>query len=227
MNNSIKRITVVTGHFGSGKTEFAINYALYLKSLGLDVLIIDFDIVNPYYRTKDAEQLLNSKGIEVLAPGFANSNIETPTLPPDILKAFEDKSRHIIFDVGGDEDGATPLGVYNSYFSKEDYDMFFVLNERRMLTETVEGALEIFDNIKYVSRLNFTGIVNNTHLMEYTDTDVLLKGVSLAQKFSDKVKLPIVYNCVSRKLIDEIDDEEIKKIKNIFTVDLFVGPQFK
>ena len=105
--------------------------------------------------------------------------------------------------------------------------MFFVLNERRMLTETVEGALEIFDNIKYVSRLNFTGIVNNTHLMEYTDTDVLLKGVSLAQKFSDKVKLPIVYNCVSRKLIDEIDDEEIKKIKNIFTVDLFVGPQFK
>ncbi len=227
MNNSIKRITVVTGHFGSGKTEFAINYALYLKSLGLDVLIIDFDIVNPYYRTKDAEQLLNSKGIEVLAPGFANSNIETPTLPPDILKAFEDKSKHIIFDVGGDEDGATPLGVYNSYFSKEDYDMFFVLNERRMLTETVEGALEIFDNIKYVSRLNFTGIVNNTHLMEYTDTDVLLKGVSLAQKFSDKVKLPIVYNCVSRKLIDEIDDEEIKKIKNIFTVDLFVGPQFK
>lgn len=124
MNNSIKRITVVTGHFGSGKTEFAINYALYLKSLGLDVLIIDFDIVNPYYRTKDAEQLLNSKGIEVLAPGFANSNIETPTLPPDILKAFEDKSKHIIFDVGGDEDGATPLGVYNSYFSKEDYDMF-------------------------------------------------------------------------------------------------------
>ena len=227
MNNSIKRITVVTGHFGSGKTEFAINYALYLKSLGLDVLIIDFDIVNPYYRTKDAEQLLNSKGIEVLAPGFANSNIETPTLPPDILKAFEDKSKHIIFDVGGDEDGATPLGVYNSYFSKEDYDMFFVLNERRMLTETVEGALEIFDNIKYVSRLNFTGIVNNTHLMEYTDTDVLLKGVSLAQKFSDKVKLPIVYNCVSRKLIDEIDDEEIKKIKNICTVDLFVGPQFK
>ena len=195
--------------------------------MGLDVLIIDFDIVNPYYRTKDAEQLLNSKGIEVLAPGFANSNIETPTLPPDILKAFEDKSKHIIFDVGGDEDGATPLGVYNSYFSKEDYDMFFVLNERRMLTETVEGALEIFDNIKYVSRLNFTGIVNNTHLMEYTDTDVLLKGVSLAQKFSDKVKLPIVYNCVSRKLIDEIDDEEIKKIKNIFTVDLFVGPQFK
>lgn len=227
MNNSIKRITVVTGHFGSGKTEFAINYALYLKSLGLDVLIIDFDIVNPYYRTKDAEQLLTSKGIEVLAPGFANSNIETPTLPPDILKAFEDKSKHIIFDVGGDEDGATPLGVYNSYFSKEDYDMFFVLNERRMLTETVEGALEIFDNIKYVSRLDFTGIVNNTHLMEYTDTDVLLKGVSLAQKFSDKVKLPIVYNCVSRKLIDEIDDEEIKKIKNIFTVDLFVGPQFK
>ena len=227
MNNSIKRITVVTGHFGSGKTEFAINYALYLKSLGLDVLIIDFDIVNPYYRTKDAEQLLTLKGIEVLAPGFANSNIETPTLPPDILKAFEDKSRHIIFDVGGDEDGATPLGVYNSYFSKEDYNMFFVLNERRMLTETVEGALEIFDNIKYVSRLNFTGIVNNTHLMEYTDTDVLLKGVSLAQKFSDRVKLPIVYNCISRKLIDKIDNEEIKKIKNIFTVDLFVGPQFK
>lgn len=220
-----KRITVVTGHFGSGKTEFAINYALALKDKGFDVLIIDFDIVNPYYRTKDAESYLNSKGIEVIAPDFANSNIETPTLPPDILKAFDDKSKHIIFDVGGDEDGAVPLGVYNDRFTSDEYNMYFVLNERRMLTGTVRDALEIYENIENASRLKFTGIVNNTHIMQYTDYDTVINGQKLAEEFAQAVQLPLVCTCVSRKVLD-LNYKKFLNINNIFPIDRFVGPEF-
>lgn len=222
--DDLKRITIITGHFGSGKTEFALNYALRLKELGKDVLIIDFDIVNPYYRTKDATELLNSRGIEVVAPGFANSNIETPTLPPEILKAFSDKSKHIIFDVGGDEDGATPLGVYYNHFKDEEYNMYFVLNERRMLTQDIESAFDIYSEIKYVSRLEFTGIVNNTHIMQYTDADVIKTGEKLAIAFSEKVNLPLVCTCINRSLLDKTGGIELKS--KIFPIDLYVGPGF-
>ena len=221
-----KRITVVTGHFGSGKTEFALNYALFLAESGKEVMMIDFDIVNPYYRTKDAEKYLNSRGIEVIAPEFANSNIETPTLPPEILRAFADKSKYIVFDVGGDEDGATPLGVYYEYFKREDYNMFFVLNERRMLTRDVEGAYEIYSEILRVSRLKFTGIVNNTHLMEFTDRDVVAAGERLAEDFSKKAGLPVVCACVSRSALEKIGEIDNPKSK-IFPISLFVGPGFE
>ena len=188
-----KRISIFTGHFGSGKTEVALNYAFRLKEMGKDVIIIDFDIVNPYYRTKDAEALLEEKGIRVIAPGYANMNIENPSLPPEINVAFEDKSKYVIFDVGGDDDGATPLGRYHASFAAEPYELFFVLNARRMLTQDVDGALEIMRNIEAVSGLKVSSVINNTHLKQYTDIAVLEEGQALAEKFSAATGLPIAY----------------------------------
>lgn len=224
--DGVKRITVITGHFGSGKTEFALNYALALKELGLDVIIIDFDIVNPYFRTKDAEQFLLNQKIDVISPEFANLNIENPYLPPEIMRAFDDKSKYIIFDVGGDEDGATPLGVYNEHFLKEDYNMFFVLNERRLLTQSVEDALQIYNEIKYVSRLNFTGIVNNTHLMQYTNKEIVLEGQKLAEKFSVKTNIPVKFIAGTPNILVEISEYSDINADNCFPLKLFVGPGF-
>lgn len=224
--DDVKRITVITGHFGSGKTEFALNYALALKELGLDVIIIDFDIVNPYFRTKDAEQFLLNQKIDVISPEFANLNIENPYLPPEIMRAFDDKSKYIIFDVGGDEDGATPLGVYNEHFLKEDYNMFFVLNERRLLTQSVEDALQIYNEIKYVSRLNFTGIVNNTHLMQYTNKEIVLEGQKLAEKFSVKTNIPVKFITGTPNILAEISEYSDINADNCFPLKLFVGPGF-
>lgn len=224
--DDVKRITVITGHFGSGKTEFALNYALALKELGLDVIIIDFDIVNPYFRTKDAEQFLLNQKIDVISPEFANLNIENPYLAPEILRAFDDKSKYIVFDVGGDEDGATPLGVYNEHFLKEEYDMFFVLNERRLLTQSVDDALQIYNEIKYVSRLDFTGIVNNTHLMQYTNKEILLEGQKLAEKFSVKTNIPIKFITATPKILAEISEYSDINTYNCFPLRLFVGPGF-
>ena len=224
--DDVKRITVITGHFGSGKTEFALNYALALKELGLDVIIIDFDIVNPYFRTEDAEQFLLNQKIDVISPEFANLNIENPYLPPEILRAFDDKSKYIVFDVGGDKDGATPLGVYNEHFLKEEYDMFFVLNERRLLTQSVDDALQIYNEIKYVSRLDFTGIVNNTHLMQYTNKEILLEGQKLAEKFSVKTNIPIKFITATPKILAEISEYSDINTYNCFPLRLFVGPGF-
>lgn len=224
--DNIKRITVVTGHFGSGKTEFALNYALALKELGLDVIIIDFDIVNPYFRTKDAESFLLNQQIELISPEFANLNIENPYLPPEIMRAFDDKSKYIIFDVGGDEDGATPLGVYNEHFLKEDYDMFFVLNERRLLTQSADDALRIYNEIKYVSRLNFTGIVNNTHLMQYTSKSIVLEGQKLAEEFSEKIKVPIKFITGTPNILLELSEYSDIDTESYFPLKLFIGPRF-
>lgn len=224
--DDVKRITVITGHFGSGKTEFALNYALALKELGLDVIIIDFDIVNPYFRTKDAESFLLNQQIELISPEFANLNIENPYLPPEIMRAFDDKSKYIIFDVGGDEDGATPLGVYNEHFLKEDYDMFFVLNERRLFTQSADAALQIYNEIKYVSRLNFTGIINNTHLMQYTNKSIVLEGQKLAEEFSEKIKIPIKFITGTPNILLEISEYSDIDTESCFPLKLFVGPRF-
>lgn len=226
---NIKRITCVTGHFGSGKTEFAINYALKLKELDLDVLIIDFDIVNPYFRTKDAQVFLESNGIEIISPEFANLNIENPSLPPEVYKAFADKSKYVVFDVGGDEDGATPLGFYHDYFKKEDYDMFFVLNERRLLTQSINDAEIIFNEIKYASRLNPTAVVSNTHLMRFTDLEIIKNGAELAEKFAETVNLPLAYVSAAKNIFDNgFDLEKLEREygDKLFLMDIFVGPGF-
>lgn len=227
--DKIKRITCVTGHFGSGKTEFSLNYALSLKKCGFDTVIIDFDIVNPYFRTKDAQTFLEKNGIEVISPEFANLNIESPSLPPEVYRAFADKDKYVVFDVGGDEDGATPLGFYHDYFIKEDYDMFFVLNERRLLTQTSDGAKIIFDEIKYASRLTPTAVVSNTHLMDYTDFDTIKRGADLALEFAKKNNLDFRYVTASNKVLK--NKEIYERLKNIygdklFPMDLFVGPVF-
>ncbi len=224
--NRAKRITIVTGHFGSGKTEFALNYALRLADTGKRILIIDFDLVNPYYRAKDAENYLKKHGIEIIAPGFVNSNVESLTLTADVMRAFDDKSKYVVFDVGGDDDGAVPLGVYYEHFIKSDYDMFFVLNERRMMTNDIGGSYEIYRDIAGASRLNFTGIVNNTHLMNCTEHDTIYKGEELANEFSKKVGLPVVCTCICHEFLDRIGDMNDLKFE-LFPLDLFVGPDFQ
>ncbi len=206
-----KRITVFVGHYGSGKTELAVNYAMALRRSGKKVIIVDFDIVNPYFRTKDAEAELNAMGIEVIAPQYANMNLENPALPAEIYKAFDDKESYIIFDVGGDDDGAIPLGRYHSRFTEEEIDVFFVLNERRMFTSDTDGALEILEAIEYVSRLKVTAIINNTHLKEETTPEIVLRGEEFANEFSGRTGLPIACTCGTAAVLEQIPQEKISE----------------
>ena len=218
-----KRVTVVTGHFGSGKTEFAINYAVKLKNMGKKVTIVDFDIVNPYFRTKDAENALNSLGIDVISPAFANLNIENPMLPPDINRVFDDKESYVVFDVGGDDDGAVPLGTYYRFFKDEDYDMFFIINERRLLTQTVEDIFCVMDSIVCVSRLNVTALVNNTHLKELTTPEIICKGQELVEEYSEKTGLEQRYISGKEEILYKLPD---KYKKYLYPMKLYINLMF-
>ncbi len=218
-----KRITIFTGHFGSGKTEVAINYAVNLRKMGKKVIIIDYDFVNPYFRTKDAEAELTRMGIEVIASPYANSNIENPALPPEINKVFENKDAYVIFDVGGDDDGAVCLGRFKREFEKEDYNMLFVLNQRRIITETAGGAVNILRDIETVSRLKVTGIINNTHLKQYTEPKTVSDGEKLAEEVSRLTKIPIEFTSAKRDIIDKIDD---KLVGRKFPLDLYINLKF-
>lgn len=218
-----KRVTVVTGHFGSGKTEFAINYAVKLKNMGKKVTIVDFDIVNPYFRTKDAENALNSLGIDVISPAFANLNIENPMLPPDINRVFDDKESYVVFDVGGDDDGAVPLGTYYRFFKDEDYDMFFIINERRLLTQTVEDIFGVMDSIESVSRLKVTALVNNTHLKELTTPEIICKGQELVEEYSEKTGLEHRYISGKEEILYKLPD---KYKKYLYPMKLYINLMF-
>ncbi len=218
-----KRITIFAGHFGSGKTELAVNYALWLGKQNKKTAVIDFDVVNPYYRSKDAEALLGEQGIQVISSPYANTNLENPAVPAEINAVFEDSSCSVIVDVGGDDDGAIPLGSIHSKIAGEDYDLFFVLNERRMLTQTVESAMDMLRNIETVSRLKATGIINNTHLKEFTQVQNVLDGQALARQVSEESGLPILYVSGTKEILEQLppEYEEMK-----FPLDLFLTLKF-
>lgn len=171
-----KRINIIVGHYGSGKTEFALNYVLELKKKFSKVYIVDLDIVNPYFRTADVKNMLMEQGICVIASEYACTNVDIPALPPDIIRVFNEKDAAVVFDVGGDDDGAIALGRYKQYFEEEPYEMLFVINTFRPLTKTKEDIIDMMNAIEIVSRLKITGLVNNSNLAHLTGIDELLSG---------------------------------------------------
>ena len=129
-----KRLTLFAGHYGSGKTNIAVNYSLYLAKMGLPVTVADLDIVNPYFRTKDSAKVLEGAGIELISSPFANSNLDVPAMPPEVYRLVADRTRYGVLDIGGDDRGALALGRYVPMIKDEnDYEMLFVINKSRPL----------------------------------------------------------------------------------------------
>lgn len=186
-----RRISIFTGHFGSGKTEVAVNYALELASQRNKTAIVDFDIVNPYFRASDARRELESRGIRVIAPLYANTNVDVPALPPELNSLFENKKYKVVFDVGGDDLGAKALSRYNEEILEDDYEMFFVVNTRRPMTDTLEKIEDMLRDIEYSSRLKVTSLVNNTNLLDVTTPEDLMEGQRLIEQVSAKLGIPI------------------------------------
>lgn len=216
---TIKRINIFTGHYGSGKTEIAVNFAIYMQKTGDKVKIIDLDIVNPYFRTKDAGRQLADLGIELVVSEFANTNIDLPSLPSGISSAFDQKDRMVVFDVGGDDDGAMALGRYFGNFAKEDYDMYFVINTKRPFSDNVLDIVELAKNIEYTSRLKLTGIINNTNLQAQTQVKDLLESFKVVEEVSRVLGIPIVYVSGTKEIIEKLPDY----IKNKgFELELFL-----
>lgn len=217
----MNRITVIAGHFGSGKTEFAVNYAFRLKEQFDKVTIVDMDTVNPYFRTKDAKDALEHNGINVIVPEFANSNLDIITIPAEVLSVFADENCHAILDVGGDDEGATVLGMFNRYLTDCGYEMYFVHNSKRPFTETVDDTVEMMQAIEYSSRLKFTGIVSNPNLMEFTTPELVAEGEKLSSEVSKMCGIPLKFVVAT----DENSGLIINKDKH-FKLDFYIKKPF-
>lgn len=219
----MKRINIITGHYGSGKTEIALNMALGLKKENKDVTICDMDIVNPYFRTNDAKNFLSQNGIKVIAPDYASTNIDIPVLPGDILAVFNDKSSYAVLDLGGDDDGAVALGRYHNYLKDEDYDMFFVLNALRPDTSNIEDIKELARNIEVTSRAKITALINNTNLSYLSKPEHLAESMDFALEVAKELDVPLVYISGTKETLSGLPKEYENKA---FCLDLFMKLPF-
>ncbi len=212
-----KRLTLFAGHYGSGKTNVAVNYAIHLKDMGLPVVIADLDIVNPYFRTKDSESELREKGIELLCSPYAGSNLDIPALPQEMYRAVQDKNTYAVMDIGGDDVGAVALGRFAPFIKEEnDYEMIFVVNFFRPLTRTADEALEIMREVEIASHLKFTAIANNSNLGEDTTVEDILSTVPELKKLSELSDLPVKMTTVKKDLVIALEE----KIDNVFPLSL-------
>lgn len=212
-----KRVTLFAGHYGSGKTNIAVNYALKLKKDGEKVVIADLDIVNPYFRTKDSKDVLEKNGIKLISSEFANSNVDFPALPQEMYEVTDNKSEFAVLDIGGDDRGAYALGRYAPFIKEEnDYEMLLVINKYRPLTADAESVVEIMREIEQAGGIAFTGIVNNSNLGEETTARTVLNSVEYASEVSRITGLPVKMTSVEQRLYDELKDV----IDNVFPLKL-------
>lgn len=187
-----KRITLFAGHYGSGKTNIAVNYALLLAGGGRKTAIADLDIVNPYFRTKDSAAELEAAGIALVSPQFANTNVDLPALPAEAYRLVQDKELYAVMDIGGDDRGAYALGRYTPFILEEnDYRMAFVANPYRPLTRTPEEALAVMREIEAAGGLPFTALVNNGNLAHETTPETVLAAIPYMEKLSELSGLPV------------------------------------
>ena len=201
-----KRLTLFAGHYGSGKTNIAVNYALKLAAEGKKVCIADLDIVNPYFRTKDSAAVLDAAGVHLISPTFANTNVDLPALPAEAYRLVTDKSIYGIMDIGGDDRGAYALGRYVPAMKEEgNYRMVFVANCYRPLTRTPEEALEVMREIEAACGLQFTDIINNSNLASETTPETVLASLDYMEKLSQLSGLPIWLTTAEKAVASQLD----------------------
>ncbi len=215
----MKRITVITGHYGCGKTNLSVNLAVEAAKEWKSVTVVDLDLVNPYFRTADFKQLFAENGIELIAPDFANSNLDVPSVQFDI-EQLASGDGCLIIDVGGDDAGAFALGRYAQALNgfRDELDMFYVINQRRNLTETAEAAAELMFEIEEASRMKHTAVVNNTNLGCETTAEIIAQSRDFADRVAEITGLPLKFTTYPEELC------AVDGIGNVRPVKIYVKP---
>ena len=190
------RVSILTGHYGTGKTEVSVNLALALAAEGEQVMLADLDIVNPYFRSRERRPLLEKAGVRVISSSQACSDADVPALPAELLTILENREIRGILDIGGDPVGARVLARFQPKIVQEDYQLIFVLNANRPEVRDAESAAAYLRS----------GLVNNTHLCGETTPAEIRKGAALAQEVSRQTGIPILCHTAERRFLESLSD---------------------
>jgi len=215
-----KHIKIFVGGFGSGKTEIAINYSIYCRKSYTKVAIVDLDIVNPYFRTREVRDALNLKGVEVVAPEGKLTYSDVPLISPEIKGLIQNPDYCLILDVGGDDVGSVVLGNFRNFIQDFGYEMLLVVNSYRPFTEGVNQIKQMAQEIENRSRLKIHGIVSNPNLSGQTDEKIIKQGHTLIKQASQELNLPIKFICVDKRFSKKIRKENF--VEPIFYVKRFM-----
>lgn len=200
-----KRIRIIIGHYGSGKSEFSMNYVTKLRDLtDAKVAISDLDIVNVYFRTREKRDFLQFKNIMPIDSSIQATSLDLPAVSAQVTAPLTDKSYDYVIDVGGDDVGARVLGRFSHLVEKDDYDMFCVVNANREQTQTTSDVINHIRAIENSSKLKVTGLINNTHLVRETTIEDILKGQELVKEVSNITNIPIKYVTCLESLIPQL-----------------------
>lgn len=200
------RLTIVTGHYGTGKTEFAVNLALALAGEGERVSLADLDIVNPYFRCRERRPLLEEAGVRLIATSQACTDADVPALPAELLSIFEDRAVRGVLDIGGDPSGARVLARWRPNISREDFQVLYIVNANRPEVRTAESSISYLRGIEAVTGLPCTGLVNNTHLCAETTPEEVRGGAALAEEISRLTGIPVVCHTAEKRFLEELQD---------------------
>lgn len=210
----MKKITVITGHYGSGKTNLSVNLAVKAAQEGRKVTVVDLDLVNPYFRTADFKDMFNRMGIGLIAPDFACSNLDVPSIQFDI-EQLAHSGGYLIIDVGGDDAGAFALGRFAEALNRfgDELDMFYVINQRRYLTENSGDAVSLMFEIEKASRMKHTAVVNNTNLGCETTPEIISRSADFARETAAAAGLPLAFTTCPEELCELLDSPDIFPVK--------------
>ena len=208
-----RKITVICGHYGCGKTNLALNLAVESAKSGRRSVIVDMDIVNPYFRSSDYSRFLQEHNVQLIAPVFANTTLDTPVLPPEIYSIFSMEDADIFIDAGGDDVGATALGRLSGNLKDAGYEMLYVVNRYRILSTKPEETCTLLREIENASHLKATAMVNNSHLGVDTTAQTVLEAVDFAEKSAELCGLPLLYSTIPDFAADGEGTEGFKVVR--------------
>ena len=225
----MRRLIVIAGHYGSGKTELAVSLAMELAQSQARqyprLAIVDLDVANPYFRSRERMDMLESHGVSVYGDTFhsTGATAELPALTAALRAPLEDEGCQTIVDLGGNDAGARVLRQFEKYFSGADHELWAVVNFRRYETLTVDSSMEHVLSIQNELRIPVTGLVNNTHLLRETTVDILREGYDKALALSEIMGIPLLFTCYPAGIIQP---EELKGISPLRPLGLYMRPAY-
>lgn len=219
------QVIIIVGNYGSGKTEVAVNFTLQLKQHREQVTIIDLDIVNPYFRCREARDLVRSRSINIIIPDEEKVWADLPIILPEIKGTLAHPQGTVVLDVGGDDIGARVLGVFKTVFNHTSHEMWMVINTSRPFTEDVNGCLKIISEIQRASSLSVTGLIANTHLMDYTEPDLIYQGYEVTREVGAALDIPVVFVSAERRIAEQLNPAAFAC--PIFSIERYLLPPWK